>query len=87
MTLESTVRCADDKRVRLTIDSGPTLESVRAALDDPIWLIGATWVILTTNDFKKGRFDDAFGAWAERHSSDYIVDLLRDSGATVAVLD
>ena len=53
----------DGLRIEFTIDDEPTLEALRESLRDPVWLLGATWDVLTTNDYKRGRFDDAIGAW------------------------
>ena len=53
---------------------------MRVALDDPLWLVGATWEILTTNEFKRGRFDDAFGAFVSRQDGHALARRLTDAG-------
>lgn len=57
-----------------------SFEALRVALDDPLWLVGATWEILTTNEFKRGRFDDAFGAFVSRQDGHTLARRLTDAG-------
>lgn len=66
----------------LEINGADELEAMRAALDDPVWLLGASWEVLYTNDFKRGRFEDAFGAWVKRRDGAGIAATLSDAGVT-----
>lgn len=66
--------------LRLEINSAEDLEAMRQALDDPVWLLGATWEVLYTNDYKRTRFQDAFGAYVARRDGDELADLLRSAG-------
>ncbi|MDE0802725.1 MAG: hypothetical protein OSA99_05300 [Acidimicrobiales bacterium] len=69
--------------LELEINTADDLEALRAALDDPVWLLGASWEVLYTNDFKRSRFEDAFGAWVKRRDGDEVAVTLRDAGVTV----
>ena len=71
------------QQIKAQFPDEATFEQMRQALDDPIWLLGATWQLLTTNDYKRGRFEDAFGAWLERQDCDSAVATLRGAGAKV----
>ncbi len=77
----------DDRRIEVVIADEATFEDMRDALGDPIWLVGATWQILTTNDFKRGRFEDAFGAWLERQEPPAAIKTLRAAGVEVEDAD
>jgi len=78
-----TAQTSDGRWLQVTIPDEGTFEAMRQALDDPIWLLGATWALLTTNDYKRGRFEDAFGAWLERQGCDDAATTLRDAGVQV----
>lgn len=73
-------RTADGQRFEVVVPDAETFEAMRDALGDPVWLVGATWEILTTNDFKRGRFEDAFGAWMERQQSQDVSATLGSAG-------
>lgn len=64
------------------LDDQEGFERLRDALGDPVWLVGATYQILHTNDYKRGRFEDAFGAWLARQDIDAAVALLTAAGIT-----
>ena len=66
----------------LEINDANELESMRSALDDPVWLLGASWEVLYTNDFKRSRFEDAFGAWVKRRDGAEVAATLHDAGVT-----
>ncbi len=66
--------------LRLEIGSAEELEAMRIALDDPVWLLGATWEILYTNDYKRTRFQDAFGAWVARRDGAEVSATLESAG-------
>lgn len=68
----------------LEVNGAADLEAVRAALDDPVWLLGASWDVLYTNDFKRSRFEDAFGAWVKRRDGAEIATALREAGVTAS---
>jgi crotonobetainyl-CoA:carnitine CoA-transferase CaiB-like acyl-CoA transferase len=68
--------------VVLQIDDAEEFESLRAVLGDPVWLVGASWEVLYTNDFKRSRFEDAFGAWIERRDGASVAAELRAAGVT-----
>lgn len=71
--------------LRVEISGADELEALRAALDDPVWLLGASWEVLYTNDFKRSRFEDAFGAWVKRREGGEVATMLRDAGVTASV--
>ena len=71
--------------LRVEISSAEDLEAVREALGDPVWLLGATWEALYTNDFKRGRFQDALGAWLARRDGAEVADTLQAAGAKASV--
>lgn len=77
----------DDRQVVVSIPGALAFEAMRDAMGDPLWLVGATWQILTTNDFKRGRFDDALGAWVVRQSADRVIEVLDGTGVSVTVAD
>ncbi len=66
--------------LRLEINNAAELEAMRDALDDPVWLLGATWEVLYTNDFKRTRFQDAFGAWVVRRDGAEVAATLGAAG-------
>lgn len=72
--------------LRLEISSAAELEAMRAALDDPLWLLGATWEVLYTNDFKRTRFQDAFGAWVARRDGAEVSATLEAAGVRATCL-
>ena len=78
-----THQTADGRWLAVTIPDPTAFESMRLALDDPIWLLGATWDLLTSNDYKRGRFEDAFAAWLERQDADTATTTLRGTGVQV----
>ncbi|WP_436793356.1 hypothetical protein [Actinospongicola halichondriae] len=63
--------------LRLELNDAAELEAMRAALDDPLWLLGASWEVLYTNDFKRTRFQDAFGAWVARRDGSEVASMLQ----------
>lgn len=69
----------------IEINGAEELESMRVALDDPVWLLGASWEVLYTNDFKRSRFEDAFGAWVKRRDGAEVATMLADAGVTASV--
>ena len=71
--------------LRLEINDAADLEAVRTALGDPVWLLGATWEALYTNDFKRGRFQDALGAWLARRDGAEVVEVMQAAGVTASV--
>ncbi len=73
----------DGRWLRVAIPDGATFDAIRDALDDPVWLLGATWELLTTNEFKRDRFHDAFGAWMARQDAEPATALLEGAGASV----
>ncbi len=73
-------RTADGQRFEVVVPDEAAFEALRDALDDPVWLVGATWEILTTNEFKRGRFEDALSAWLERQDSTEAVTTLGSAG-------
>ncbi len=81
--IRGTFQTADRRRIEVVIPDEAAFEAMRDALGDPVWLVGATWEVLTTNDFKRGRFEDAFGAWAERQDSGELTATLGAAGITV----
>lgn len=81
--ITTTHQTSDGRWLRVTLPDETTFEAMRHALDDPVWLLGASWELLTTNDFKRGRFDDAFGAWLERQDGEIARSLLEGAGAQV----
>jgi hypothetical protein len=70
--------------IRIELNGADDLEALRAALDDPVWLLGATWEALYTNDFKRGRFQDALGAWLERRDGAQIASTLQAAGVNAS---
>lgn len=82
-----TFRSADDRDVVVSIPGALAFEAMRDAMGDPVWLVGATWQILTTNEFKRGRFDDALGAWMLRQPVDRVIEVLGGTGVSVSVVD
>ncbi len=66
--------------LRLEINSATDLEAMRDALGDPVWLLGATWDVLYTNDYKRTRFQDAFGAWVARRDGAEVCATLEAAG-------
>ena len=81
--IEGSFTTSDGGELRIGIGDEATFEALRDALGDPVWLVGATWQVLTTNDFKRGRFVDAFGAWAARQDHGDAATLLRTAGVAV----
>lgn len=71
--------------LRLEINDASDLEAVRTALGDPVWLLGATWEALYTNDFKRGRFQDALGAWLARRDGAEVAAAMQAAGVTASV--
>ena len=71
--------------LRIQIDDAHDLETLRAALDDPVWLLGATWEVLYTNDFKRNRFQDALGAYLARRDGEEIARTLQDAGVKATI--
>ena len=79
--IDATFRTAgDDEWLTIRVADAAAFEAMREALGDPVWLVGATWEILTTNEYKRGRFDDAFGAFAERQDGIALADRLAAAG-------
>jgi crotonobetainyl-CoA:carnitine CoA-transferase CaiB-like acyl-CoA transferase len=81
--IQATCATSEGRWLQVTIPDEAAFEQMRQALDDPIWLLGATWQLLTTNDYKRGRFEDAFGAWLERQGCDEAAGTLRGAGVQV----
>lgn len=77
----------DDRHIVVSIPGALAFEAMRDAMGDPLWLVGATWQILTTNEYKRGRFDDALGAWVVRQSADRVVEVLDGTGVSVSIAD
>ncbi len=77
----------DDRHLVVSIPGALAFEAMRDAMGDPVWLVGATWQILTTNDYKRGRFDDALGAWVVRQPVDRVLEVLDGTGVTITVVD
>ena len=71
--------------LRLEISDAADLEALRIALGDPVWLLGATWEALYTNEFKRGRFQDALGAWLARRDGAEVADVLQAAGVTARI--
>ena len=71
--------------LRLEIDDAADLEALRQALDDPVWLLGATWEVLYTNDFKRNRFQDALGAYLARRDGAELATTLQDAGVKASI--
>lgn len=71
--------------LRIEISDADDLEALRTALDDPVWLLGATWEVLYTNDFKRGRFQDALGAFLARRDGAEMASTLQDAGVKASI--
>lgn len=85
--ITGTFRTADGQRFEVVVPDEASFEKLRDELGDPVWLVGATWEILTTNEFKRGRFEDAFGAWMERQDSSDATAILGSAGVTATPLE
>ncbi len=81
--IRTTVETADGGSIEVAIPDEASFEAVRQALGDPVWLVGATWQVLTTNEFKRGRFDDALGAWAARQEAEAVRATLSGTGTSL----
>ncbi len=81
--LGGTFTTADGRALGIFVRDESTFEAMRVALGDPVWLVGATWDVLCTNDYKRGRFVDAFGAWVERQDAGAVEGLLEPVGVVV----
>lgn len=71
--------------LRIEITGADDLEALRTALDDPVWLLGANWEAIYTNDFKRGRFQDALGAWLERRDGAEVASTLQAAGVNASI--
>lgn len=71
--------------LHVQINGADDLEALRAALDDPVWLLGATWEVLYTNDFKRGRFQDALGAYVAKRDGAQLAATLQDAGVKASI--
>ncbi len=71
--------------LRIEISGADDLEALRQALDDPVWLLGATWEVLYTNDFKRSRFQDALGAFLARRDGEELARTLQDAGVKATI--
>lgn len=79
--MEASYRTATEGQwLTVRIPDQGSFEALREALDDPVWLVGASFHLLTTNEFKRGRFDDAFGAYVRLHDGEQLAARLTAAG-------
>lgn len=83
MTIDFSGTTADGCVVEVSIPDAGAFEALRIALDDPLWLLGATWELLEANEYKRGRLVDALQAWLSHLDKDRATTLLTRSGAEV----